>query len=108
MREGSTTKAIVLTGSGSAYCAGIDLLEAKNAPGPASRPSQEPLTWTQCQAAIRAHPAVFNAAVNGFALGGGSTLVNNCELAVAAESATDRRSGDGVRCQAHPGGTGHG
>jgi enoyl-CoA hydratase/carnithine racemase len=81
-------KAVVLTGTGPSFCAGVDLVEARNAPRPASRPSQALQSWTQCQADLRAHPAIFIAAVNGFALGGGSTLINNCELAVAAESAT--------------------
>jgi acyl-CoA reductase-like NAD-dependent aldehyde dehydrogenase/enoyl-CoA hydratase/carnithine racemase len=82
-------KAIVLTGTGPSFCAGIDLAEVRNAPPPTGRqPSQKLLSWTECQNDLRAHPAVFVAAVNGFALGGGSTLINNCELAVAAESAT--------------------
>jgi enoyl-CoA hydratase/carnithine racemase len=81
-------KAVVLTGSGPSFCAGVDLVEARNTPRVTSRPSQSLLSWTQCQADVRAHPAIFVAAVNGFALGGGSTLINNCELAVAAESAT--------------------
>ena len=37
--------------------------------------------------AIREHPAVFIAAVNGLALGGGATLVSVCDLAVAADEA---------------------
>ena len=37
--------------------------------------------------AIREHPAVFLAAVNGPALGGGSTLISVCDLAVAAHEA---------------------
>ncbi|MEU2257783.1 enoyl-CoA hydratase/isomerase family protein [Nocardia xishanensis] len=82
-------KVVVLTGVGPSFCAGVDLVEARNAPRASGRrPSQVPLSWTQCQADLRAHPAIFVAAVNGFALGGGSTLINNCELAVAAESAT--------------------
>jgi enoyl-CoA hydratase/carnithine racemase len=37
--------------------------------------------------AIRCHPAIFVAAVNGVALGGGATLINVCDLAVAADTA---------------------
>ena len=36
---------------------------------------------------IRNHPAVFIAAVNGLALGGGVTLVNVCDLAIISEDA---------------------
>jgi enoyl-CoA hydratase/carnithine racemase len=39
------------------------------------------------QEEIRNHPAVVIAAVNGFALGGGSTLINVSDLAVAADEA---------------------
>jgi len=89
LAETADKKAVVLTGTGPSFCAGVDLVEARNAPRPVNRqPSQSLLTWSQCQAELRAHPAIFIAAVNGFALGGGSTLINNCELAVAAESAT--------------------
>lgn len=89
LEETVDKKVVVLTGTGRSFCAGLDLAEARNTPRPAGqRPSQTPLSWTQCQAALRSHPAIFIAAVNGFALGGGSTLINNCELAVAAESAT--------------------
>jgi enoyl-CoA hydratase/carnithine racemase len=35
----------------------------------------------------RTHPTVFIAAVNGYALGGGVSLINACDLAIAAEDA---------------------
>ena len=38
--------------------------------------------------AIRAHPAIFIAAVNGLALGGGATLINVCDLAIASTRAS--------------------
>jgi enoyl-CoA hydratase/carnithine racemase len=81
-------KVVVLTGAGSAFCSGVDLTERADLdPGDGRKLSQEPARWLRCQEDISRHPAVFIAAVNGFALGGGSTLVNNCELAIAAESA---------------------
>jgi enoyl-CoA hydratase/carnithine racemase len=79
---------IVITGAGQAFCAGVDLKERRR-----------PRTWSENLGAgdgqywaetierIRLHPAVFIAAVNGFALGGGVTLVNNAELAVASNRA---------------------
>lgn len=82
-------RVVVLTGVGHSFCAGVDLVELRGAP-----PRQERLgsgdigSWGDCNEDLRKHPALFIAAVNGFALGGGSTLIHNCELAVAAESAS--------------------
>ena len=44
-------------------------------------------SWLAVNVAIREHPAIFIAAVNGHALGGGLTLINVCDLAVASEKA---------------------
>lgn len=80
---------IVLTGAGRAFCAGVDLAERpthrrdwRSAFG-VSRSQY----WAEVIETMRRHPAVFIAAVNGYALGGGLTLVNNSELAVASDKA---------------------
>jgi enoyl-CoA hydratase/carnithine racemase len=78
--------AVILTGVGNSFCAGMDLKEQVARIGE-DRTSQEVHVWTTVQAEIRKHPAIFIAAVNGFALGGGSTLIHTCDLAIAAESA---------------------
>lgn len=78
--------AVVLTGSGETFCSGVDLKEHKAdldqnvAPDPAS-------DWIEVLDGIRRHPAIFIAAVNGIALGGGSTLISVCDLAIAADEA---------------------
>lgn len=79
-------RAIVLTGTGGSFCAGLDLKEreAERAAGRADTAGEEAI---ELNLAIRAHPAIFIAAVNGLALGGGVTLVNVCDLAVAASTA---------------------
>lgn len=90
-KELSDKRAIVLTGAGPAFCAGVDLAEIqqKRDEGPpvARQPSGTLDPWFLVHEDLRNHPAIFIAAVNGFALGGGSTFINNCELAIAAESA---------------------
>jgi enoyl-CoA hydratase/carnithine racemase len=83
--------AIVLTGAGSAFCSGIDLKERRDRleRGEAPEPeySRQGHSWIETIEAIRKHPAVFIAAVNGYALGGGVSLINVCDLAIAAEEA---------------------
>lgn len=81
-------KAVVLTGVGTSFCSGIDLTEEQPPAKPGRRASAKIGNWAEVNEEIRQHPAVFVAAVNGFALGGGSTLVHNSELAVAGEAAS--------------------
>jgi enoyl-CoA hydratase/carnithine racemase len=82
--------AAVITGSGKAFCSGIDLkerrerLQSGNAPMEYSRQGH---SWIETIEAVRKHPTVFVAAVNGYALGGGVSLINACDLAIAAEDA---------------------
>jgi enoyl-CoA hydratase/carnithine racemase len=74
---------IVLTGTGRSFCAGIDLKErGEDVERGIHSASQE---WADVNIAIRQHPSVFIAAVNGTALGGGLTLINVCDLAIAAD-----------------------
>jgi enoyl-CoA hydratase/carnithine racemase len=80
-------RAVVLTGAGTSFCAGLDLTE-RAADVTAGRPDTAGEEAIALNMAIRNHPAIFIAAVNGTALGGGVTLVNFCDLAVAAETAT--------------------
>lgn len=76
-------RAIVLTGTGSAFCAGLDLKERAAAPDDDAHAAE----WLELIESVRRHPAVFIAAVNGAALGAGVTLVNACDLAIASEDA---------------------
>lgn len=81
-----SAKAIVLTGTGVAFCAGIDLKEREQDVRQGIHSAGE--EWIAVNLAIRAHPAIFIAAVNGLALGGGATLINVCDLAVASTKAS--------------------
>jgi len=81
------SKAVVLTAAGDqSFCAGVDIKEKHD---PTKRAfANEASTWALTQKMITEHPAIFIAAVNGYALGGGLTLVNSCDLAIAADTAT--------------------
>jgi enoyl-CoA hydratase/carnithine racemase len=81
-------KVVVLTGVGSSFCSGVDLTEEHDESQSDRLVSANIGYWAECNEDLRKHPALFIAAVNGFALGGGSTLVHNCELAIAAETAS--------------------
>jgi len=88
LAEVSTKKVVILTGVNGSFCAGMDLSDsARQGELAAARSSSDLPPWTAVQKDIRNHRAVFIAAVNGYALGGGSTLVNTCDLAIAGESA---------------------
>jgi enoyl-CoA hydratase/carnithine racemase len=86
----SRSKVVILTGKGPAFCAGVDLKEAPVGVAEYDRsdtPGLRRTAWHAVQAEIRQHPAIVIAAVNGFALGGGVTLINTSDLAIAAEDA---------------------
>ncbi len=77
----------IITGAGRAFCAGRDLKEraADNAEGVQARASQSmsqdrPFMWPQTW-----KPLI--AAINGFALAGGWSIAQMCDLRVAAEEA---------------------
>jgi enoyl-CoA hydratase/carnithine racemase len=79
-------KAIILTGDGDSFCSGVDLKEARS-DAESGVPPDPQSDWIEVLLAIREHPAVFIAAINGFALGGGATLIGVCDLAIAAHEA---------------------
>ena len=82
----STHKVAVITGTGAAFCSGIDLKEAAAAETPRAR-ELGAREWIEALLAIRRSPVIFIAAVNGFALGGGTSLINVADLAIAADEA---------------------
>ena len=82
--------AAVITGAGKAFCSGIDLKERRERLQSGDAPmeySRQGHSWIETIEAVRKHPTVFIAAVNGYALGGGVSLINACDLAIAAEDA---------------------
>jgi enoyl-CoA hydratase/carnithine racemase len=83
----SECRVVILTGAGDrAFSAGLDLTEL-DAHNKGRRFAHGSSLFFETLEAMRRHPAIFIAAVNGFALGGGLTLTHNSELAIAAEHA---------------------
>jgi enoyl-CoA hydratase/carnithine racemase len=92
LKEGaSQNRALILTATGdTSFCAGVDITERSNLGGTqraSVRRAAEWDSWLAVQEAILSAPMVVIAGVNGYALGGGVTLVNCCDLAIAAEHA---------------------
>jgi len=86
-RPGGEVRAIVITGRGASFCAGLDLKE-RSAEQAAGVPDTAGMEWLEINMALRRHPAVCIAAVNGLALGAGVTLINSCDLALASDDAS--------------------
>jgi enoyl-CoA hydratase len=87
----SSCRALVLTGSGKAFCAGFDLALAGDAPGSDAGETQ---AWMHRQEAFsglvtrfRALPQPIIAAVNGAAAGGGLALALAADIRIAARTA---------------------
>ena len=86
-------RCVVLTGAGRAFCAGQDLADPLVAPAPAGEPAKDlgvvidglykPLVMR-----LRSMPVPVVAAVNGVAAGAGANLALNCDLVIAARSAS--------------------
>jgi len=74
----------IYTGTGKAFCAGMDIKEAASAATLDVQTPEPPLTSFHAGEVVK--PVI--AAVNGYAIGGGFFDVLRCDLRVAAESAT--------------------
>jgi len=83
----SSHRVVVLTGSGASFCSGMDLKEYASAPDGVALRAAASRDWIETLLEIKRHPAIFIAAVNGIALGGGVSLINVSDLALAAQTA---------------------
>lgn len=103
LRSSHDAGVVVITGTGSAFCAGGYL---QNLAEPdESQLRRMFLGSLRLFDEIRTHPRPVIAAVNGVAFGGGNELVVACDLAIAAESATFGQTGPRVGSAPVLGGT---
>jgi enoyl-CoA hydratase len=82
LRTDASVGAVVLTGAGRAFCAGLDLKELGTADGPVLDS-----TAGSMRAAIESFDRPIIGAVNGFAVTGGFELALMCDLLVASPEA---------------------
>jgi methylglutaconyl-CoA hydratase len=91
-RDDVHVRCVILTGSGAAFCAGMDLAELQESAA-ATGPSGPGIVWddalrlSQLYDCIYALPKPTIAAVNGAAVAGGAGLTTVCDLAVAVPEA---------------------
>jgi trans-feruloyl-CoA hydratase/vanillin synthase len=90
LRYDDAVRVLVITGAGGSFCAGMDLKEfftdLKNKPGEYDRITRMAVEWRG--RTLRYYPKPTIAMVNGFCFGGAFSIVEGCDLAIAADEAT--------------------
>jgi enoyl-CoA hydratase len=89
IEESSSIKAIILTGSGRAFCAGADISEFSLSIRRGVEPALREFVrrGQNLTARLEAYPKPIVAAVNGIAFGGGCEMIEAIPLAIASERA---------------------
>jgi methylglutaconyl-CoA hydratase len=101
-RDDAAVRAVILTGAGSAFCAGMDLAElsetlqqaqSAGSGDPRRAPPSEDKVWDDAHQLANLYQLIYTlpkptiAAVNGSAVAGGSGFVTVCDLAVSVPEA---------------------
>jgi feruloyl-CoA hydratase/lyase len=90
LRHDDSVRVLVLTGAGEHFCAGMDLKEfflaLKDDKPEYERVWRQAVEWRA--RTLRHYPKATIAMVNGFCFGGAFSIVEGCDLAIAAEEAT--------------------
>jgi len=90
LRYDDEVRVVVLTGSGETFCAGMDLKEfftdLKPHPAEYDRIWRLAVEWRT--RTLRYYPKPTIAMINGFCFGGAFSIVEGCDLAIAADEAT--------------------
>ena len=90
VRHDTNTRVVVITGAGLSFCAGMDLKEyfadLKENPEEFARVGRLATEWRG--RTLRYFPKPTIAMVNGYCFGGAFSIVEGCDLAIAAEEAT--------------------
>ena len=84
-------RAVVLTGAGPAFCAGMDLQEMREtsqSESPHTQWHEDAVLYRDLLEAMWRYPKPLIAAVNGPAMAGGAGLLLACDLVLAARTAT--------------------
>ena len=89
LRNDDRCRVLVITGAGESFCAGMDLkeffIELQDKPAEYDRAHRVAVEWRG--RTLRLFPKPTIAMVNGHCFGGAFTIVEGCDLAVAAEDA---------------------
>jgi len=88
--QNASTRVLIITGAGRAFCAGQDLTDRAVAPGaePADLAASIERYYKPLVLTLRGLPMPVIAAVNGVAAGAGANIALACDLVVAARSAS--------------------